>query len=123
MTERRSQGRGKPRARERAITPRRMLTAGATVKMADETATRRSTFGSMPSFFARFQARTMKRMLMAMTNRMTTATRPYMNGPLGSNTALTPLFMTSLSQPAAADKVLTAFLPPRAHFAYMRPTM
>ena len=85
MTERRSQGSGKPSARESAMTPSSMLTAGAIVKMADETATRRSILGSMPSLRARRQASTIKRMLMAQTKAMTMAVMPYISAPLGSN--------------------------------------
>ena len=60
--------------------------------MAEDMATRRRTLGSMPIFFARFQAITMKRMLIAMTNSMTIAVMAYMSGPFGSNILNTSLF-------------------------------
>ena len=62
-----------------------MEMAGTTVKTAADMAVRRSTCVLMPSFLARFQARTMNLTDMAMTKIITTATRQYMNVLFGSN--------------------------------------
>ena len=60
MTESRSQGSGNPSARESAMTPSRMATAGATVNTAEEPTVFLSTRVSMPISLARRQARTRK---------------------------------------------------------------
>ena len=85
MTDSRSQGSGKPSAFDSAMTPSNMEMAGTTVKTAADMAVRRSTCVLMPSFLARFQARTMNLTDMAMTKIITTATRQYMNVLFGSN--------------------------------------
>ena len=104
MTESRSQGSGKPRALESAMTPRRMEIAGTTVNTAAETAVRLSSCELSPSFLARLQASTMNLSDMAMTKTITTATRQYIKALFGSNKSESlPFSVTEDSLPQQAE--------------------
>ena len=70
MTLRRSHGSGSPRNFDNVITPNRIETAGAIVKIAVETIVRRICAVSIPSSFPRRYARIRKNNDYAITNTM-----------------------------------------------------